>query len=132
MVEKPAGGGDQHVDAARQLRVLVVERDAADEKGDVELMVGAVFGEAFLDLRRELARRLEDEGPGHAGAGAAVLEERQHWQGEGCGLAGAGLRNPQYVSPRENVGDRLLLDRCGGRVTCGGDGGLHLVAQAEL
>ena len=54
--------------------VLVVERNAADDQRDVELLLGAVFDEAFLDLRRELARRLEDERARHARARAAVLQ----------------------------------------------------------
>ena len=32
MIEQAAGRGDQHVDAARELGVLVVERDAADQR----------------------------------------------------------------------------------------------------
>jgi len=48
------------------------------------------------------------------------------------GGTGSGLRDAQYVSPRKDLGDRLSLDRGRGYVTCGGDGGLHLVAQAEL
>ena len=43
MIEQPARGGDQHVDAARQLGVLVAERDAADQERDVEFLAGAVF-----------------------------------------------------------------------------------------
>ena len=39
MIEQAAGRRDQHVDAARQLGVLVVERDAADDQRDVELVV---------------------------------------------------------------------------------------------
>ena len=37
VVEQAARRGDQHVDAARELGVLVVERDAADDQRDVEL-----------------------------------------------------------------------------------------------
>ena len=38
MVEQPAGRGDQHVDAARQLHVLVVEGHAADQQRHGELV----------------------------------------------------------------------------------------------
>src|SRR5262249_54519583 len=61
VVEQAAGRRDQHIDAARELQVLVVERDAADQQRDVELLLGAVLVEALLDLRGELARRLENE-----------------------------------------------------------------------
>ncbi len=36
MVEQPAGGRDEHVDAARDLGILVTEGHAADQQGDVE------------------------------------------------------------------------------------------------
>ena len=72
MVEQAARRRDQHVDAAHQLGVLVVERNAADDEGDVELVVLAVLVEAFLDLRGELAGRLEDQRARHARPGAAL------------------------------------------------------------
>ena len=66
-VEKASRGSNQHVDTAHQLGVLIVERDAADDQRDIELVLGAVFDKAFLDLRREFARRptkgLEGLGP---------------------------------------------------------------------
>ena len=132
MVEQAAGRRDQHVDAARELGVLVVERNAADDERDVELVVGAVFGEAFLDLRRELARRLEDERARHAGAGAALFQHGQHRQREGRRLAGAGLRDAEHVAPGEHVRDRLFLDRGGGFVASRRDGGENFVGQAEM
>ena len=92
MVEQAAGRGDQHVGAARDHLVLLVEGDAADQEREVQLVVDAVALEAVLHLRGELARRLEDERARHARAGAALLEQRQHRQHEGGRLAGAGLR----------------------------------------
>src|SRR5207249_60149 len=52
MIEQAPGSRDQHIDAARELAVLVVERYPADDQGDVELLLGAVFVEALFDLRR--------------------------------------------------------------------------------
>ena len=132
MVEQAAGRRDQHVDAAHQLGVLVVERDAADDQRDVELVVLAVFLEMLGDLRGEFARRLEDQRARHARAGAALLEHGQHRQHEGGGLAGAGLRDAEHVAPREHVRDRLLLDGGGGLVAGRVDGGENLVGQAEM
>src|SRR5262249_54012007 len=60
MVEQPSGRRDQHIDTAQELRILVVERYATDEERDVELVIGAVFLEALLHLRRKLAGWLED------------------------------------------------------------------------
>ena len=48
MIEQTARRGDQHVDAARELGILIVERYAADHQRDVELLAGAVLLEAFL------------------------------------------------------------------------------------
>ena len=132
MVEQAAGRRDQHVDAAGELGVLIVERDAADDQRDVELVVDAVSGKAFLHLRRELARRLEDERARHAGAGAALLQHGQHRQHEGRRLAGAGLRDAEHVAPGEHVGDGLILDGGGGFVTGRRDGGENFFGQAEM
>ena len=132
MVEQAARRRDQHVDAAHQLGVLVVKRNAADDEGDVELVVLAVLVEAVLDLRRELARRLQDQRARHARPRAALLEHGEHRQHEGRGLAGAGLRDAEHVAPREHVGDRLFLDRGGSGIAGRCDGGENLVGQAEL
>ena len=132
VVEQPAGGCDQDVDAARQLGVLVAERDAADQERDVEFLAGAVFIELFLDLGGEFAGRLQDQGAGHSGPGAALFQHGEHRKDEGSGLAGAGLGDAENVSAGQNVGDRLFLNGGRGGVTGGRDGGEHLVGQAEM
>ena len=63
-VEQAARRGDEHVGAARDPRLLVAERNAADQQRQVELMVDAIAAERLFDLRGEFARRLEDEGRG--------------------------------------------------------------------
>ena len=127
MVEQAAGRRDQHVDAAQQLGVLVVERHAADDQRDVELVVLAVFLEMVGDLRRQFARRLQDQRARHARAGAALLQHGEHRQHEGGGLAGAGLRDAEHVAPLQHVGDRLFLDGSGGLVAGSLDGAENLV-----
>lgn len=119
MVEQAARGCDQHVDAARQLGILVAERDAADQQRDVEFLAGAVAVEVLLDLRREFAGRLEDQGARHARSGATLFEDGEHRQHEGRGLAGAGLGDAEHILASEDVGDRLFLDGGGGGVTGG-------------
>ena len=132
VIEQAARGGDQHVNAARQLGVLIAERDAANEQRDVELMVDAVFDEAFLHLRREFPRRLDNERTRHARPGAALLQHGQHRQRERRSLAGAGLRNAKHVAPRQHVGDGLILDRGGSLVTGRRNGGENFFGQAEM
>ncbi len=132
MVEQPARGRDQDVDAAGQFTVLVAERNAADQERDVEFLTGAVFVKTLLDLGCELAGRLEDQGAGHSGPGAALFEHGEHRQDEGGSLAGAGLGDAENVSAGQNVRDRLILNGGGGGVTGGRDGGEHLFGQAEM
>ena len=132
MVEQPAGGCDQDVDAARQLGVLVAERDAADQKRDVEFLAGAVFVELFLDLGGEFAGRLEDQGAGHPCPGAALFQHGEHRQDEGSGLAGAGLGDAENVAAGQNVGDRLFLNGGRGGVAGGRNCGEHLVGKTEM
>ena len=126
------GRCDQHVDAARQFDVLVAERNAADQKRDVELLAGAVFVEVLLHLGGEFARRLEDQRAGHPGAGAALFQHGQHRKDEGRGLAGAGLGDAENVPAGQNMGDRLFLNGGRGGVAGGRDGGEHLIGQAEM
>ncbi len=72
MVHQPAGGGDQHVDAAIQLLDLLVHRRAADQQRMAELGIFAVFVEAFRNLVCQFAGRLQHQGAGHARLGAAA------------------------------------------------------------
>ncbi len=132
MIEQAARRCDQHVDAARELDVLVVERHAADQQRHVELVVDAVLVEVILYLRGQFSRRLKDERARHAGAGAAMLQHGQHRQHEGRGLAGAGLRDAEHVAPRQHVRDRLFLNRGGFGIASRFDGGENFVGQAEM
>ena len=132
MVKEAAGSCDQDVHATHELSVLIAERYAADDQRDVELVVDAVFDKAFLHLRREFARRLENERARHAGAGAALLQHGQHRQHERRRFAGAGLGDAEHVAPRQHVGDGLILDRSGGLVAGRRYGGDNFFGQAEM
>ena len=112
--------------------VLIAERNAADQKGDVELLADAIFVETFLHLRCELARRLKDQRAGHSGAGAALFQHGEHRKDEGSGLAGAGLGDAENVPAGQNVGDCLFLNGGRGGVTGGRNRGEHLVGQTEM
>ena len=131
-IEQAAGGCDDDVGAARDLGLLIAERDAADQKREVQLVVDAVLAERLFDLGGELARRLQNEGARHAGASAAALQHRQHRQSEGGGLAGAGLGDAQDVAALQGVGNGLFLDRRRRVVARRFDGFEHFLAQAEF
>ena len=106
------GRGDQHVDAAVDQLVLVLEADAADQERHGELHV---LAEYFSNSRRP-APRARGSGASTRLRGirarARPLESwRDHRQHEGGGLAGAGLGDAEHVAPFERVRDRLDLDR---------------------
>ena len=132
MVQQTAGRRDQHIDAARDLDVLVAEGHAADQQRHVELVIDAILDEVFLDLRCQFAGRLKDKRAWHPGAGAALLKQRDHRQREGRRLAGAGLSDAQHVLALHHMRDGLRLDRGRGGVAGRGNGREDLVAQAQF
>ena len=131
-VEQASRRRDQHVGTAHDLGFLVREGHAADQQGDVDLVVGPIFHEAFLDLRCKFARWFEDQRARHARAGAPTLKPGQHGQCEGRRLAGAGLGDTEHVAPGKGVRDGFRLDGCGGCVAGGRNCLQDLLAQAEF
>ncbi len=74
-------------------------------------MVLAVLLEVLGHLRRQLARRLEDQRARHARPAPAVGEDVDHRQGEARRLAGAGLGDADQVAHHLHLRDGLGLDR---------------------
>ena len=132
MVEQPSRRGDQHVCATVELALLIVEGHAADQEGDVQLVVERILDEILLDLRREFARRLEDQRTGHAGTGATALEERQHRQHKGGGLAGARLGDTDDVTAGNSVRNGFRLDRRRNSIAGRFNGRHYAGAQSEI
>ena len=132
VIEQPARRGDQHVDAAVEFLELVVERYAADQQGQRELVVDPVFLEALRDLGGKLAGRRQDQRAGHARPRASALEPGQHRQHEAGGLAGPRLGDAEHVAARHGDGDGLDLDWGRLGIAGGLDGGLHFCAEPKL
>ena len=132
VIKQAARCSDQHIDAAGEFGILIVKRNAADDQGDVELVIFSVLLEAVLDLCGEFARRFEDQRARHPRSRPALLEHGEHRQGEGRGLAGAGLGYAQDIAVRQHVGNGLVLDRGWGGVTGRLNGGENLVGQTEM
>ncbi|MCY1235905.1 hypothetical protein D9M72_485350 [compost metagenome] len=132
MIEQAAGRADQHIGAALQLAILLVERDAADQKRDVELVVLAVLVEVLRDLGGEFARRLQDERARHAGARAALFQQRQHRQHERSGLTRSRLGDAQNVTTLQGRRNGASLDRGRDCVARIGDSGENFLAQAKV
>ena len=136
VVEQAARRGDQDVDAAAQLVDLRLHADAAEHHHAGQLGVLAVGAHAFLDLRRELARRRQDEGAdrqpaariAHRRLGHQAVQHRQH---EAGGLAGAGLGAAHDVAAGEHGRDGLGLDRGGGGVALFVNGAQQGLGEAE-
>ena len=109
-VDQAAGRGDQHVDAAIQLLLLIGEAFTADQQRIAQIGILAVFLETVCHLRRQFPSRLQDEGARHAGLGPAPAQDLDHGKGEAGGLSGAGLGASQNVSAHENHRNCLGLD----------------------
>ena len=135
VVEQAARRGDDDVDSALERRDLVVDRHAAEDDGDGGLLVLAVVAHALLDLRREFARRREDQRAHRvarlARGGLRQREPMQDRQHEAGGLAGAGLRAGEQVATCEHQRNGLLLDGSGFGVAEFGDSANECLGQAE-
>ena len=86
MVEQAAGRGDEDVDAALQLRGLRADADAAEHDHRRKLRVLAVGAHALLDLRRELARRREDQRADRLPAAARRAARRRGAEASRCSI----------------------------------------------
>ncbi len=69
MVEQAAGGGDEHVQAARKRLHLGAKADAAENGGDAQPGEAAIGPETVADLGGQFAGRGEHENAGLLGAG---------------------------------------------------------------
>ena len=112
-VDQAAGGGDEHVDAARHVLPVLAERRAAEHGGDPHLRELAVGAGAVGDLAGKLAGRRQHQhaaglGPGALLGRAQPVDRGQH---EGGGLAGARLGDAEQVPALKDRGNGLLLDR---------------------
>ena len=106
-IEQPPGRRADDVGSASRFLFLFAVADAAVHDRDAQIGEAPVIAKGRLDLRRELARRLE-----HKTAKGAVPGEQGHdRQREGRRLAGAGLRGPDQIFAGENDWKCAELDR---------------------
>ena len=135
VVEKAAGRGDQHVEAAREQVHLGSRRHAADD--DPEAEVGpqepGVGAEAVADLGRELPRRRENERASGerrwtAPVGDQAGEDRQRERGR---LAGARLGDAEQIAALEKMRNGLSLDGCGVRIAFVHEGAKERLGESE-
>ncbi len=133
-VEQAARGGDEDVDAARQVADLLVDRHAAKHRRDRQLGKAAIVSAALRDLRGELARRREDEHPATARGRAVRIGQQvvDRGQRETGGLAGPGLRDAAQVAALHQRRDRLHLNRGRDGIILGGKRAIDVGVQAKV
>ena len=107
-VEHAADRADDDLRALLELRLLRADRRAAEDGDRVDAAVLAVGAQRLRHLDAELAGRREHE---RLRVGILGVDEVDHRQAEGGGLARAGLGLADHVLAVEQVRDRLLLDR---------------------
>ena len=130
VVHDAARRADDDVHAAAQRAELDAVALAAVDRQHVHAgQVPGVLLERLADLERELAGGREDE---RLRLLLAQVEPREHRQRERRRLAGAGLREPDDVSPVEHGRDRRGLDGRRGLVADLVDGGQHAWVEPEL
>ena len=132
MVQQPARGRDQHIDATVDQLVLFRKRHTADQQRLGQAGMLGIDVEILGHLRGQFPRRAQHEAARHTRARAATAQQGDHRQGKAGGLAGAGLGDSQHVAAFQRRGDRARLNRGRGFITRLGDGGQDLRVQLEV
>ena len=137
VIHQPAGRGDDDVDAGLEGALLRPHLDAAVDRHARARRVVGEADDGVLDLRRQLARRRQDEGAAERLArrvavgrqlGEQPLQDRHH---EGERLAGAGLGAGDDVAAVEGQRDDRGLHRAGLGVAHVGAAGHQPRVEAE-
>ena len=110
MIEQPARRADDDVDAAAERVLLRSHADAAVDRGRGQRRVHGEVVQVFDDLRRELARRRQDQ-RARRPARLRRISCVQNRQQEGGGLAAAGHRAGEQVLSGERRRNRVGLNR---------------------
>lgn len=129
MVQQAAGGGDDDIGAGAQFIRLPAITDSAKNDGDVEIGEARVGAEGGFHLGGQFTGRFQDERAG-ASARQMFVEFGKDRQGEGRGLAGAGLGAADDVAPRQHERDGAKLDGRRIGVTLGFDPFHHCRSEA--
>jgi hypothetical protein len=110
MIEQAAGAGDDNFGTLPQRSYLVMLAHAAIDGDTAHRAVSAQIDDRLMNLFGELTGGCEDKGA-HPSRWTfdQALQDGQH---EGCGLAGAGLRQRNNVATLENDRYRFPLDWC--------------------
>ena len=134
VIKQTAGGGDDDVALALELLDLGEHRCAANEAGGVEPAQGlAVSLHRLLDLLREFARRGQHQNARATALRRATIDDAvQRGQGEGGGLAAAGMAGYEQVVSGDGSGNGLNLHRGGDGIAGLFDGLEEVCGEAEI
>ena len=131
VVEEPAGGRDQQIEAGGQTALLRLQTHAAENDSAAQPEPPAVSPGHLVDLYRELTSRGDHQRAWMAQRRATgeTLQDRQQ---EGRRLARAGLRTRDEIATVEHDRNGARLDRCRVRVARVGNGARKLRAQVQI
>ncbi len=117
-IEQPARRGHHHVHALLHGLDLAALGHAAEDHGHAQAGLAAISAKALGDLAGQFARRCQHQAAARGALiGAAIGHQAvDDGQGEGRGLAGAGLGDAQQIGAAHDVRDGLGLDGGRGRV----------------
>jgi len=131
-IEDPTGSADDDVNTLPQLAHILADVGSTDTGVTFNVHIVAESNDDLLNLLSKLASRGEDESLGGLDREVELLEDGD---GEGCGLASAGLSLSDDIVALDDRDDRTLLN--GGRTleTIGektsGNRQRHLVARTR-
>ena len=129
VVDRPAGRGDDDVDATVEHLQLALDRLAAEHRDHLDAELLAVLEHRLAHLDGELTGRHEDQDRRLGALGGVDAVQRR--QCEGCGLARTRGGLTEEVMAGEQVRDGLALDRRGLFVAEVGDRLEQLRTQPE-
>ena len=113
MIEQTPGRSDDDIDAAPERVLLRTHADAAEDRRRGHRRVNGKVRQVLEDLRRQLARRRQDQrARGPARSADELIENRQQ---EGDGLAAACHRAGEHTAAGDRRWNRVGLDWRGPR-----------------
>jgi len=115
VIEQPAGGGDDDVDAAPKGVFLRAHAHTAENRRRCQRRVHGQIVEILDNLRGQLPRWREHERP--CGPSRFADESVQNREEKRCGLSTAGHRARQQILARHGQGNRISLNGCRSRKT---------------